>query len=155
MRARAAAVGFVLLSALSAVGAFVVAGDDAGAASVTLTLDGAAFKPELASTPGAREKGLMYRSTAPKDGMLFVFPRPTASAFWMKDTRVPLTITFFDAAGKRVRRLSMKPCRRDPCAIYDPGDTYRFALEMRVSDRRPAKRLGPASELRRLVQSSS
>lgn len=123
--------------------------------SATLTLDGAAFKPELASTPAARGKGLMYRTTVPKDGMLFVFPTPTSSAFWMKNTRVPLAITFFNAAGERVRRLSMKPCRRDPCEIYDPHRTYRFALEMRVSDRRPAERIGPASALRRLLKTSS
>lgn len=149
-------VGLVLLGAFAVATACAVARADAGAASAArLTLDGATFTPELASTTSARGKGLMNRSTAPKDGMLFVFPRPTASAFWMKNTLVPLAITFFDAAGKRVSRLLMKPCRRDPCKIYDPGHLYRFALEMPVSDRRPAKRLGPASELRRLVKSSS
>ena len=69
----------------------------------------------------------------------------------MKNTLVPLTIVFFDRTGKRVRKLSMTPCRKDPCAIYDPGRRYRFALELRASDTRRAARLGPRSELDRLV----
>ena len=69
----------------------------------------------------------------------------------MKNTLVPLTIVFFDRAGKRVRKLSMTPCRKDPCAIYDPGRRYRFALELRASDTRRAAKLGPRSELDRLV----
>jgi uncharacterized membrane protein (UPF0127 family) len=65
---------------------------------------------------------------------------------------VPLTIVFFDSAGKRVRKLSMTPCRKDPCPIYDPGRPYRFALELRATDSRPATRIGPLAELRRLVR---
>ena len=86
------------------------------------------------------------------DGMLFVFPRAESGGFWMKNTLVPLSIVFFDSRGQRVRRLSMTPCRRDPCPIYDPGKSYRFALELRASDTRPAKRLGTLAELRRLVR---
>ena len=83
--------------------------------------------------------------------MLFVFSESTSGGFWMKNTLVPLTIVFFDASGKRVRRLAMVPCREDPCPIYDPGRRYRFALELRAGDRRPALRLGPVSALRRLI----
>ena len=72
-------VGLVLLGAFAVATACAVARADAGAASAArLTLDGATFTPELASTTSARGKGLMNRSTAPKDGMLFVFPRPTS-----------------------------------------------------------------------------
>ena len=94
----------------------------------------------------------MFRRKAPADGMLFVFPRATSGGFWMKNTLVPLTIVFFDTAGKSVRRLTMTPCRKDPCAIYAPGRQYRYALELRADDERPAKRLGPPDELGRLVR---
>ena len=97
----------------------------------------------------------MNRTPAPKDGMLFVFPGTTTGGFWMKNTLVPLTIIFFDSAGKRVRKLSMTPCRKDPCRIYDPGRSYRFALELRASDTREAARLGPLATLRRLTRVSS
>jgi uncharacterized membrane protein (UPF0127 family) len=82
--------------------------------------------------------------------MLFVFRDDTTASFWMKNTLVPLTNVFFDARGRQVRRLSMTPCRWDPCRTYGPGRAYRFALELPASDRRPAKRLGPLRELRRL-----
>jgi uncharacterized membrane protein (UPF0127 family) len=117
-----------------------------------LTMDGVLLRPELALTPASRAQGLMYRRKAPADGMLFVFPEPATGGFWMKNTLVPLTIVFFDEDGHRVRRLSMAPCRSDSCPTYDPGRRYRFALELRASDDRPAERLGPLAELRRLVR---
>jgi uncharacterized membrane protein (UPF0127 family) len=127
-----------------------------GDSTVTwLTLDGVAFRPELALTSESRTRGLMNRRKAPVDGMLFVFPESTSGGFWMKNTLVPLTIVFFDASGRRVRRMSMVPCRDDPCAIYDPGRRYRFALELRAGDRRPARKLGPPAPLRRLISQAN
>jgi uncharacterized membrane protein (UPF0127 family) len=125
------------------------------AAVATLRLDGVPFRPELAMTPEQRSLGLMHRRRAPKDGMLFVFPSTTTGGFWMKNTLVPLTIAFFDANGKRVRKLSMTPCRSDPCPIYDPGRRYRFALELRANETRRAARLGPLRQLRRLAAAAS
>lgn len=143
-----------VLAALVA-GGTLHASPRADAATVRLTLDGVAIRPELAVTPGQRSVGLMNRTQAPRDGMLFVFRYPSSGGFWMKNTLVPLTIVFFDVHGKRVRRLSMVPCKNDPCAIYDPGRTYRFALELPAGDKRPALRLGPRAALARLVQRSS
>jgi uncharacterized membrane protein (UPF0127 family) len=120
-----------------------------------LKLDGVPFRPELATTSAERSVGLMRRKRAPADGMLFVFPDDTTGGFWMQNTLVPLTIVFFDRNGKRVRKLSMTPCVSDPCRIYEPGRRYRFALELRASDRRPALRLGPLADIRRLSERSS
>ena len=120
-----------------------------------LRLDGAPFGPELALTPAQRSVGLMHRKRAPEDGMLFVFPDDTTGGFWMKNTLVPLTIAFFDADGRRVRKLSMTPCRQASCPIYDPRRRYRFALELRASDTRPAAKLGPLTKLRRLGRRAS
>ena len=127
----------------------------ANTATAKLTLDGVPFEPELALTSGQRALGLMHRRKAPADGMLFVFPDVTSGGFWMKNTLVPLTIAFYDARGNRVRKLSMKPCRKDPCPIYDPGRRYRFALELRASDTRPAATLGPTAQLARLSRRAS
>jgi hypothetical protein len=130
----------------------VVAATTSGASNsaATLRLDGVPFRPELAITSASRSLGLMNRRRAPADGMLFVFPQDTRGGFWMKNTLVPLTIVFFNADGKRVRKLSMTPCRQESCPIYNPGRRYRFALELRASDTRLAVKLGPLSELRRL-----
>jgi uncharacterized membrane protein (UPF0127 family) len=143
----------VVLAALAA-GGTLHAAPQADRATARLTLDGVVIRPELAVTPSQRAVGLMSRTQAPRDGMLFVFRYPTSGGFWMKNTLVPLTIVFFDAYGNRVRRLTMVPCKKDPCTIYDPGRTYRFALELPAGDKRPALRLGPRAALSRLVQRS-
>ena len=126
-----------------------------GNAVAVLRLDNVTFRPEVAKTSAQRSRGLMNRTQAPKDGMLFVFPETTTGGFWMKNTLVPLTIVFFDSAGNRVRKLSMVPCRKDPCAIYDPGRAYRFALELRATDTRRAATIGPRAALAQLARSSS
>jgi uncharacterized membrane protein (UPF0127 family) len=145
-----------LLALVSASASILGAGASAsGEAASTLRLDGAPLRPELALTSLQRQRGLMNRRKAPADGMLFVFPTATSGGFWMKNTLVPLKIVFYDSRGKAVRTLTMTPCRKDPCRIYDPQRQYRFALELRAQDAREALRLGPQSELRRLVQQAS
>ena len=151
-------VRLLLVAAVAAVIAAAVAVSAApDASSVTtanLRLDTIPFRPELAITSNQRSRGLMNRRRAPADGMLFVFRSNTSGGFWMKNTLVPLTIVFFDAEGKQVRRLSMTPCRRDPCPIYEPRRRYRFALELPANDTRPALKLGPLTKLRQLSRSA-
>ncbi len=117
-----------------------------------LQLDGKPLRPELALTPRARGRGLMFRKRAPADGMLFVFPADTGGGFWMKNTLVPLSIVFFDSNGVRVRRLSMRPCTVEECPVYLPRKRYRFALELPAGDSRRAQRLGPPDALSRLLE---
>jgi uncharacterized membrane protein (UPF0127 family) len=124
-------------------------------ATALLTLDGVSFRPELAMNSGRRSFGLMERKRAPADGMLFVFPEDTTGGFWMKNTLVPLKIVFFNSEGRRVRRMFMTPCKADEsCPTYDPGRRYRYALELRASDTRPAARIGPLTKLRQLSRRS-
>ena len=146
-----AAAALTIASALAGAGTTQAA----GSATAVLRLDGVTFRPEVAKTSAQRSRGLMNRTRAPRDGMLFVFPETTSGGFWMKNTLVPLTIVFFDSAGKRVRKLSMVPCRKDPCPIYDPGRRYRFALELPATDRRRAVTIGPRSALGRLARSAT
>jgi hypothetical protein len=86
---------------------------------------------EIANTSAERAHGLMGRTELADDaGMVFSFPQDSTSAFWMKDTLIPLSIAFYGADGRIVRILDMEPCRRDPCPVYDPEATYRGALEV-------------------------
>ena len=128
-----------------------LAGSSDSVRTATLRLDGVTFRPEVALDSDTRARGLMRRARAPEHGMLFVFPEPSSGGFWMKNTRVPLRIVFYDVHGRRVRELTMRPCRRDPCPLYDPERRYRFALELAATDPRPARRLGPVAQLHRLT----
>lgn len=83
---------------------------------------------ELADTPEERQLGLMYRDTLPAgQGMLFVYPDAQERRFWMKNTRVPLSIAFIDPTGVIVSMADMTPLdtRTTPS-----GHAAMYALEV-------------------------
>lgn len=85
------------------------------------------LKVEIADTPEERARGLMGRRTLAEDaGMLFVWTEETQSGFWMKDTFVPLSIAFIDAAGVILHIEDMQPLEKT--LHYSPGP-YRYAVE--------------------------
>ncbi|MEI9991499.1 MAG: DUF192 domain-containing protein [Rhizomicrobium sp.] len=58
------------------------------------------FHVELAADDAARALGLMHRThLAPDAGMLFDFGAPVMTAFWMKDTPLPLDMLFVRQDG--------------------------------------------------------
>ncbi len=86
---------------------------------------------EIADTPEARNQGLMNRTEMAADhGMLFVFPEPQMLVFWMKDTKIPLDIAFFDKDGKFIGGMEMQPCVQEPCPRYSAPAMGSYALEM-------------------------
>lgn len=84
---------------------------------------------ELALTPAQQSVGLMHR-TAIEKGMLFVFDGDGQRSFWMKNTLVPLDISFFDSTGTWVSAARMEPCTADPCKTYSSGAPAKYALEL-------------------------
>lgn len=85
----------------------------------------------VADQPATRQQGLMGVTDLPRDaGMVFLSPEDRGGGFWMKNTLIPLSIAFFAADGAVLAVLDMEPCEADPCPIYDPGVTYRGALEV-------------------------
>jgi uncharacterized protein len=75
-----------------------------------VVIKGYALAIELATTPEARSCGLSLRDSLPANrGMLFVYAEPEILTFWMKNTRMPLSIAFIDTAGRIVSIQKMNP----------------------------------------------
>lgn len=101
---------------------------------------------EVAATPEARARGLMFRKELPaSQGMLFVYERPGAPAFWMKNTLIPLDMLFITPEG----RVKAVVSRAQPGDLTprSGGDGVQYVLEIQGG---LAQRLGigPGSELR-------
>lgn len=83
---------------------------------------------ELARTPDERARGLSGRSKLANDeGMLFVFPEASTPGFWMRDTRLPLSIAFIDASAKIVDIRPLTPFSE---SLVYPERPVAYALEV-------------------------
>jgi uncharacterized membrane protein (UPF0127 family) len=73
--------------------------------------------------------GLMHRNKLEdNEGMLFIFPQEEILSFWMKDTRIPLSIAFIKANGRIVQIESMKPYSLD---THVSREKVKYALEVK------------------------
>jgi uncharacterized protein len=85
---------------------------------------------EIADDFFERQRGLMYRTQLGEDrGMLFVFQREQPLSFWMKDTRIPLSIAYIDSKGRITDILDMKPLDDEP-PHYVSSEPVLYALEV-------------------------
>ena len=93
-----------------------------------INVAGIELEVELATTFEEQSLGLMYRDKLEENGgMLFVYPRENFLSFWMKDTRMPLSIAFIKADGRIIQIESMKPYSLD---THVSKEKAKYALEM-------------------------
>lgn len=96
------------------------------------------FNVEIADDPEEQRQGLMHRESMPiSSGMLFVYPTPRPSSFWMRNTLIPLDMLFVDAQGT-VTHIHHNAVPLDETAIHG-GDSVLAVLEINGG---LAKRLG-------------
>ena len=95
------------------------------------------YMVEVAANDAERARGLMFRDALPADhGMLFIHEREEPQAYWMKNTRIPLDILYFDNARKLVsQQRDVPPCSLgDACPPYPSDAPARFVLELNAGE---------------------
>ena len=95
---------------------------------VQLDIKGETFTVEVAQTEAEQVRGLMSRDKlGAREGMLFVNREYVSGAFWMKNTRIPLSIAFLSDTGKILDIKNMNPFdERSVQSAY----AYMYALEV-------------------------
>jgi uncharacterized protein len=85
---------------------------------------------EIADGPFEQQRGLMYRTALGENrGMLFVYRSEQPLSFWMKNTRIPLSIAYIDSKGRITDILDMKPLDDKP-PHYISSKPVQYALEV-------------------------
>ena len=89
------------------------------------------FQVELADTPEAQGKGLMFRGTlGDNEGMIFPSAVPEQRSFWMKNTPLSLDIIFIGAGG----RITSIAANTEPYSLASVSSTglASAVLELRA-----------------------
>ncbi|WP_313929365.1 DUF192 domain-containing protein [Pseudoxanthomonas sp.] len=109
----------------------------ASAAGPWVEVGGERFKVEIADNDAERARGLMFRDElAAGTGMLFIHDAEEPQAYWMKNTRIPLDILYFDNARKLVtQQRNVPPCSGgNSCPSYPSDQPARYVLELNAGE---------------------
>jgi uncharacterized membrane protein (UPF0127 family) len=119
-------------AATGAVGTRGIVGFGETGVAVTNASGTRQFCAALASTDAQQARGLMGRTDlGGYDAMVFQFPQARTGMFYMRNTPTPLSIAWFDDAGKFVSATDMEPCPDRPgCPEYAAAGPYRVAVEV-------------------------
>ena len=120
-----------LLFSLSLLSGCASAGND------WVELAGERYQVEIAADDATRARGLMFRDKLPDGtGMLFIHDREEPQAYWMKNTRIPLDILYFDSALKLVsQQRNVPPCSAgNACPSYPSQRPARYVLELNAGE---------------------
>jgi len=119
---------FLLLTVLLAASAGCASGG-----GQWVELAGQRWQVEVMRDDASRARGLMFRDELPADhGMLFIHDFEAPQAYWMKNTRIPLDILYFDSARRLVsQQRDVPPCSAgDGCPLYPSRGPALYVLEL-------------------------
>ena len=131
-----------LLSITAALGLAALSASCATKPDTWVELKGHRYAVEIADTDAERAQGLMFRTEmAPDRGMLFIHRANEMQAYWMKNTKIPLDILYFDPQLQLVSSsLNTPPCSLgDGCPPYPSSAPAQFVLELNAGE---AQRIG-------------
>ena len=96
--------------------------------TVALRVGAASLRAEVARSAEEIRRGLMFRERlAEGEGMLFVLDRPQQAGFWMKNTRLPLSLAYLDPDGVVLELHDLRP--HDLNAVWSATDRVQYAIE--------------------------
>ncbi len=110
-------------------------------------------RAEVAFTQKGRTIGLMFRDKLDNDhGMLFMFPQEKNLSFWMKNTKIPLSIAFINSKEIITQIDSMTPYS---LMSHTSKEKVKYALEMeqgwfRKNGIKVGSKVGLSPEIRNL-----
>lgn len=97
-------------------------------ATIKLWLGAQEMIAEQALAQSEIERGMMFRKEMGEfEGMLFVFPEPHRTRFWMRNTLLPLSCAYIDSAGVILEIHDMKPL--DETGIDAASEKVQYVLE--------------------------
>lgn len=99
-------------------------------------LKGTRISVEIADDDSERERGLMFRDRLePGTGMVFVHNDEQRQAYWMKNTKIPLDIIYFDAQRRLVSVSHAPPCSLgNRCPPYPSTGPALYVLELNAGE---------------------
>ncbi|MCD6338867.1 MAG: DUF192 domain-containing protein [Verrucomicrobia bacterium] len=85
---------------------------------------------EVARTTTQIATGMMYRTNmAENAAMLFVFRGPAKRSFYMRNTKIPLSVAYLDPEGYILEIYDMQPMDETP--VESVSSNVQYALETR------------------------
>ncbi len=93
-----------------------------------IKINGTISHAEVAFTQKDRTIGLMFRDRLDNDhGMLFIYPQEQNLSFWMKNTKIPLSIAFINSKEIITQIDAMAPYS---LMSHTSKEKVKYALEM-------------------------
>lgn len=97
--------------------------------TVVLWVGSHRIEAEVADRDATRQMGMMWRKQIPEnEGMLFVFPYPHRTSFWMKNTIIPLDAAYIGTDGTILEIHAFQPLNENP--VPASTDRIQYVLEM-------------------------
>ena len=105
----------------------------AGSGAHWVELKGKRFTVEIADDDAERSRGLMFRDELDANsGMIFIHDEEVPQAYWMKNTKIPLDILYFDRSRKLVSASERVPACSlgDQCPPFPSNGPALYVLEL-------------------------
>lgn len=94
-----------------------------------IAIDGKTAYLQIAMNTAEQTKGLMHRdSLEPDHGMLFLFEQPKKQRFWMRNTKIPLDLAYYNTQAELEQILKLYPFDETPAR--SKSDDIQIVIEM-------------------------